>query len=130
MINYRETPDWGQAVLALTNGLGAEHVIEVGGPNTIAQSFIAARTGGHVAIIGAAGGFDVDTMPFAVVQAKRLRLQAVTVGSRRDQLDMIRALDRAALRPVIDATYPLERLADAFRHMESGAHFGKIAITV
>lgn len=130
VINYRETPDWGQAVLALTNGLGAEHVIEVGGPNTIAQSFIAARTGGHVAIIGAAGGFDVDTMPFAVVQAKRLRLQAVTVGSRRDQLDMIRALDRAALRPVIDATYPLERLADAFRHMESGAHFGKIAITV
>ncbi len=130
VINYRETPDWGQAVLALTGGLGAEHVIEVGGPHTIAQSFVAARTGGHVAIIGAAGGFDVDTMPFAIVQAKRLRLQAVTVGSRRDQVDMIRALDGAAMRPVIDATYPLEGLADAFRHMDSGSHFGKIAITI
>lgn len=130
VINYRETPDWGQAVLALTGGLGAEHVIEVGGPHSIAQSFVAARTGGHVAIIGAAGGFDVDTMPFAIVQAKRLRLQAVTVGSRRDQVDMIRALDGAAMRPVIDATYPLERLADALRHMDSGSHFGKIAITI
>lgn len=130
VVNYRETPDWGQAVLALTGGLGAEHVIEVGGPHTIAQSFVAARTGGHVAIIGAAGGFDVDTMPFAIVQAKRLRLQAVTVGSRRDQVDMIRALDGAAMRPVIDATYPLERLADALRHMDSGSHFGKIAITI
>ena len=128
VINYRETENWGEAVLGLTGGLGADHVIEVGGPQTMPQSLIAARTGGHVAIIGAAAGFDIDTMPFAIVQAKRLRLQAVTVGSRRDQLDMVRAIEAHDIRPVIDRSFALEDLADAFRHLGSGGHFGKIVI--
>jgi NADPH:quinone reductase-like Zn-dependent oxidoreductase len=130
VINYRETGKWGEAVLALTGGLGVEHVIEVGGPHTIGQSFIAARTGGHIAIIGAAGGFDIDTMPFAIVQAKRLCLQAVTVGSRRDQIDMVRAIEVNGIKPVIAETFPLEQLADAFRCLEAGSHIGKIGIDI
>ena len=130
VINYRENPKWGEAVLDLTGGLGAEHVIEVGGPNTIAQSFVAARTGAHVAIIGAAGGFQIDTMPFAIVQAKRLCLQAVTVGSRRDQMDMVRAMEAHGIHPVIDSQFPLSELAAAFRHLQSGGHFGKVVVTI
>jgi NADPH:quinone reductase-like Zn-dependent oxidoreductase len=130
VINYRETQNWGQAVLELTGGLGVEHVIEVGGPHTIGQSFIAARTGGHIAIIGAVGGFDIDTMPFAIVQAKRLCLQAVTVGSRRDQIDMVRGIEAHGIVPVIDRSFPLEQLADAFAHLGSGGHFGKICIDI
>jgi len=130
VINYKETEKWGEAIVALTGGLGAEHVIEVGGPHTMPQSVIAARTGGHIAIIGAVGGFDIDTMPFAIVQAKRLRLQAVTVGCRRDQIDMVRAIEVNGIRPVIDSTFPLEKLGDAFRHLQSGGHFGKICIEI
>lgn len=128
VINHRETPKWGEAVLALTDGVGVDHVIEVGGPNTLAQSFAAARTGAHIAIIGAVAGFETDAMPFAVVQAKRLRLQGVTVGSRRDQLEMIRAIEAQAIRPVIDCAYPLERLAEAFVRLKAGGHFGKIVV--
>ncbi len=130
VINYRDTPDWGAKVLELTGGLGAEHVIEVGGPHTIGQSFVAARTGAHIAVIGAVGGFDIDTMPFAIVQAKRLCLQAVTVGSRRDQIEMVRAIETHDIRPVIDSTFPLDRLADAFRHLGEGGHAGKVVITI
>jgi NADPH:quinone reductase-like Zn-dependent oxidoreductase len=130
VINYREVEKWGEAVLALTGGLGVEHVIEVGGPHTIGQSFVAARTGGHIAIIGAVGGFDIDTMPFAIVQAKRLRLQAVTVGSRRDQIDMVRAVEMNRIKPVVGKTFPLERLADAFHYLKEGQHFGKIGIDI
>ena len=130
VIDYRATEKWGEAVLALTGGLGVDHVIEVGGPNTIGQSFVAARTGAHVAIIGAVGGFQVDTMPFAIVQAKRLRLQAVTVGSRRDQTDMVRGIEAAGIRPVLDRSFQLEELADAFRHLQSGRHFGKVVLTL
>lgn len=130
VINYRETPTWGEAVLALTGGLGVEHVIEVGGPNTIGQSFLAARTGGHIAIIGAAGGFETDTMPFAIVQAKRLRLQAVTVGSRRDQITMVRAIEAHGIRPVIDRRFPLEQLPAAFQHLKTGTHVGKICVDI
>jgi NADPH:quinone reductase-like Zn-dependent oxidoreductase len=130
VINYREQEKWGEAVLALTGGLGVDHVVEVGGPNTIGQSFVAARTGAHIAIIGAVGGFQVDTMPFAVVQAKRLRLQAVTVGSRRDQIDMVRGIEASGIRPVIDSRFKLDQLADAFRHLQSGGHFGKVCVEI
>jgi len=130
VIDYRETPEWGAKVLELTGGLGVEHIVEVAGPNSIKQSFIAARTGGHIAIIGAVGGFDIDTMPFAIVQAKRLCLQAVTVGTRRDQIEMVRAIEAHGIRPVIDGSFPLDRLADAFRHLQSGGHVGKICIDI
>jgi len=130
VVNYREVEKWGEAVLALTDGMGVEHVVEVGGPNTLSQSLIAARTGAHVAIIGAVGGFTIDTIPFRIVQAKRLRLQGVTVGNRRDQIDMVRAIDASTVKPVIDRTFPLEKLADAFRYLQSGQHFGKVCIEV
>jgi NADPH:quinone reductase-like Zn-dependent oxidoreductase len=130
VIDHRANPKWGDEALALTGGLGVDHVIEVGGPNTLAQSFAAARTGAHIALIGAVAGFDVDTMPFAVVQAKRLRLHGVTVGSRRDQRDMVRAIEAHRIRPVIDSRFPLADLADAFRHLSGGGHFGKIVVEV
>jgi NADPH:quinone reductase-like Zn-dependent oxidoreductase len=130
VIDRRETEAWGEAVLALTGGVGVDHVVEVGGPHTLPQSILASRTGAHLAIIGAVGGFDIDTIPFAAVQAKRLRLQGVTVGSRRDQIEMVRAIEAGGIRPVIDSTFPLERLSDAFRHLDSGQHFGKICIEV
>jgi NADPH:quinone reductase-like Zn-dependent oxidoreductase len=130
LINYREEEQWGAAVLALTGGLGVDHVIEVGGPNTIGQSFAAARTGAHIAIIGAVGGFQIDTMPFAIVQAKRLNLQAVTVGSRRDQIDMVRGIEASGIRPMLDRSFKLENLADAFRHLQSGQHFGKVCVEI
>jgi len=129
-INYRENENWGEAVLDLTGGRGVEHVIEVGGPNTLRQSFHCARTGAHIAIIGAVGGFESDTMPFMVMQAKRLNLQAVTVGSRRDQIEMVRAIEAHDIKPVIDSIFPLEKIADAFRHLQSGGHVGKICIEI
>lgn len=130
VINYREVENWGEAALALTGGLGVDHIVEVGGPHTMRQSMISARTGGHIAVIGAVGGFDIDTIPFAILQAKRLRLQGVTVGSRRDQIDMIRAIDAHAIKPVIDSRFALNDLADAFRHLDGGGHFGKIVVEI
>lgn len=130
VINYGEIENWGEAALKLTGGLGVDHIVEVGGPHSIAQSFVAARTGGHIAIVGAVGGFDIDTMPFAIVQAKRLRLQAVTVGSHRDQIDMISAIDAHGIKPVVDRSYPMESLADGFRFLDEKKHFGKIVIDI
>jgi NADPH:quinone reductase-like Zn-dependent oxidoreductase len=130
VIDYRATPQWGQAVLELTGGVGVDHVVEVGGPHTLGQSFVAARTAAHIALIGAVGGFEVDTMPFAIVQAKRLRLQAVTVGSRRDQLDMLRAIEAHAIKPLVDRTFPLAELAAALGYLHGQQHVGKVCIDV
>lgn len=128
VVNHRDDEQWGATVLDLTDGKGVDIVVEVGGPNTLAQSLAAARTGAHIAIVGAVAGFDIDTIPFAIVQAKRLCLQGVTVGSRRDQVEMIAAIEANDIRPVIDRTFVLDELADAFRYLQQGGHFGKIAI--
>lgn len=129
VINHREVEKWGEAAAALTPH-GVDHVIEVGGPHTMAQSMVAVRSGGHIAVIGAVGGFDIDTIPFAILQAKRLRVQGVTVGSRRDQTDMVRGIAASGIRPVIDRSFALADLAQALRHLDSGAHFGKVVIDI
>lgn len=128
-INYRENPEWGKQVRALTGGRGVDHVIEVGGPGTLPQSITACRIGGHIALIGVLTG-RAGPVPTAALMARQLRLQGLIVGSRQDQRDMIRALEVTGIKPVIDSTFTLDKLGEAFAHEESGAHFGKICVTV
>ncbi|MEF3121811.1 NAD(P)-dependent alcohol dehydrogenase [Kocuria flava] len=126
-INYREDPSWGRTVLELTGGRGADHVVEVGGPGTLPQSVRAVRIGGHIALIGVLTGA-AGEVPTALLMAKQARLQGLIVGSRRHQADFVRALETTGLRPVLDRSFGLAETAEAFRHQESGAHFGKIVV--
>jgi D-arabinose 1-dehydrogenase-like Zn-dependent alcohol dehydrogenase len=59
---------------------------------------------------------------------KQVRLQGLIVGNRRQQQEMVRAIDATGLKPVIDRTFALESLADAFRYEQSGKHLGKICV--
>lgn len=127
VVNYRSEPDWGAAVARLTGGRGVDHVVEIGGPGTLPQSIEAVRIGGHISLIGIFTGLGGEVPTFALM-AKQARLQGLIVGSRRQQQEMIRAIDACGLRPVVDRTFPLDGLADAFRHQESNAHFGKICL--
>jgi len=127
-INYRTHADWGAKVKDWTGGLGVDHVIEVGGPGTLAQSIDAVRVGGHVSLIGVLTGF-AGNVPTAVLMRKQARLHGLIVGNRLQQQDYVRALEATGIRPVIDSSFPLEKIADAFRHEESGRHFGKICLS-
>ena len=126
-LNYRAQQDWGRAVRNWTGGLGVDHVVEVGGPGTLAQSIEAVRVGGHISLIGVLTGVG-GQVPTAALMAKQARLQGLIVGSRREQQEFVRALDGGALKPVVDRRFPLDQLADAFRFEMSGGHFGKIGI--
>lgn len=129
VINYRSDPEWGKTVRKLTDGHGADHIIEVGGPGTLPQSINAVAIGGHIALIGVLTGVAGD-IPTARLMAKQARLQGLIVGSRADQQAMIRALEVLKLRPVIDRSFALDEMADAFRYEQSGKHFGKITLTI
>lgn len=129
LINYRSTPDWGGKALELTDGVGVDVVVEIGGAGTLPQSINAVRVGGHISLIGVLAGF-AGEVPTAALFSKNAELKGITVGSRAQQLDMVEALESTGIRPVIDRHFPLAELADAFRHQESQQHFGKICVSV
>jgi NADPH:quinone reductase-like Zn-dependent oxidoreductase len=119
-INYKSIPEWGERVR------GVDHVVEVGGAGTLAQSLRAVRRGGVISLIGVLSGFgDVDPVP---VLMKGVNVRGIYVGSREMFERMNRALSVAQLRPVIDRVFPLSQIGEALRHMESGSHFGKIVV--
>lgn len=127
-INYRTTPDWDEEVLRLTNNLGVDHVVDVGGAGTISKSINSVRIAGTVSVIGVlAQGGGLDPMK---VLMKSIRLQGIFVGSREMFEDMNRAITVNRLQPVIDKTFAFEEAREALQHMESGSHFGKIVIRI
>ncbi len=129
LINYREVEAWGPKALELTGGRGVDCVVEIGGAGTLDQSMLATRVGGHVALIGVLAGF-AGPVQTALLFSRNLTVQGLTVGSRKMQLDMIAGIEANGIKPVISDTFALKNLADAFRHQESGSHFGKIAVEV
>ena len=127
-INYRTTPDWENRVLELTDGIGVDHVVEVGGVGTLEKSLQAVRVGGTVSLIGVLTGS--GTMDPMAILRKSIRMQGIYVGSRVMFEAMNRALTLHQLRPVIDRSFPFEESPQALSYMESAAHFGKIVVTL
>jgi NADPH:quinone reductase-like Zn-dependent oxidoreductase len=127
VINYKAVPEWGQKAKDLTDGRGVDHVIEVGGPATLAQSITACRTGGHIALIGLLTGFTGE-VSIPALFSNQIRVSGISIGSRADQEDMIRAITVNRLKPIIDRRFPLQEICDAFKYYESQMHFGKVCL--
>ncbi|UVK51761.1 NAD(P)-dependent alcohol dehydrogenase [Mesorhizobium sp. AR02] len=127
VINYKAVPEWGRKVRELTDGRGVDHVIEVGGPATLAQSIAACRTGGHIALVGVLTGFAAE-VSIPAVFSNQIRISGISIGSRADQEDMIRAIEVIGLKPVIDRRFPLRDIAAAFTHYAARKHFGKVCL--
>ncbi|MCC8942945.1 NAD(P)-dependent alcohol dehydrogenase [Bradyrhizobium sp. Arg68] len=128
-LNYKTTPDWGKKARELT-GHGVDLVVEVGGVGTLNESIRATRIGGTIAFIGVlAGPATADTrLPLMVMQQQRL--QGVTVGSIEDLQALCDGIAMHGVKPVIDKVFAFDQVKDAFAHMASGAHFGKVAIAI
>lgn len=127
-VNYKTTPDWEQEVLKQTGGAGVDHIVEVGGPNTLAKSMLAIRPGGSIYVIGALGGS--GSIDPRAINRKSIRLQGIHVGSRDMFAAMNRAIDGARLKPVIDRVFDFADAKAAYMHQQSGTHLGKIVIAI
>ena len=114
-----------QKARELTNGLGVDHVVEVGGAGTLPQSIDAVRIGGRISLIGVLTGGTVNPIPILM---KNIVVQGIYVGSRAMFEAMNAAITVNGLKPVIDRVFPFPDLPKALKHMESGAHFGKIVL--
>jgi NADPH:quinone reductase-like Zn-dependent oxidoreductase len=128
LINYRATPAWDADVLAITNGRGADLVVETVGGATFGRSLQAAATGGTVFTVGfiSGSGFAIDLMP---VITKALRIVGNSTGSVADLAEAVQAIAANRIVPVIDRVFGIDETAAAYQELATGGrHFGKLAI--
>jgi NADPH:quinone reductase-like Zn-dependent oxidoreductase len=127
-INYQTTPDWEQAILRQTGNVGVDHVIEVGGANTLEKSMAMVRPGGSIYVIGTLAG--AGQINPRMINRKAITLRGIHVGSRDMFANMNRAIAATGLRPVIDKTFAFADARQAYDYQAGGTHFGKIAIAI
>lgn len=128
-INYVTTPEWGDAAKALTNGVGVNTVVEIGGTGTLAQSFKAIRRGGNIAIIGALSGAQMEILVYELIMTNA-HLHGISVGNRDEFEAMMAFVGTHKITPVIEKNYPFEAAATALSDIDRGKHFGKLTISI
>ncbi|KAF2816368.1 alcohol dehydrogenase [Mytilinidion resinicola] len=132
VINYKDEPNWGEKAKTLTpGGAGVTHIIEVGGPATMAQSLNAIKIDGVISIIGFLGGMSKDQPTFLDCLTNICTVRGVLVGSRLQFEDMNRAIEANDIKPVVDEkVFKLKEAKEAYQHMWDQKHFGKLTIKI
>jgi NADPH:quinone reductase-like Zn-dependent oxidoreductase len=126
-INYVKHPEWQEEVLRLTDGQGADHTVETGGPGTLPRSVAATRFGGSLGMIGVLVQGEINPM---AIMHQGMVMRSVLTGSRTMLEDLVRAVDINKLDPVIDKVFPFAEAIAAYQHLEAAGHVGKVVITI
>ena len=127
-INYKENPEWGSDAFGLSNG-GVDLVIEIGGESTFPQTINALKIGGHISVIGALGGINVQLNLMQMV-FKNLHVHGITVGSREDHSELNQFFEEHEIHPIIGKTVGFDDAINEIYGMPSRSHFGKIVIDI
>ena len=136
--NYRTT-DWVEAVAEATGGVGANVVLDMVGGDYLRRNLEVLAPEGRLVQIAFLEGSTVEVNLWTLM-AKRLTitgstLRPRTVAQKGAIADAVRReiwplVEADRIRPVIHATFPLARAAEAHRLLESGTHIGKVVLTV
>lgn len=137
-INYSKTPDWAAEVKKITNGVGADHIIEIGGTLTLQASFDAIGFNGIIHSIGhitnpdpLGAGKTLKGPDAAFLALDRLAiLRGVVVGSREQLQDMLASFEANDIHPIIDKVFDFEQLEEAYTYLWKATHTGKVVIRV
>ena len=128
-INYRNHAEWQKVVLDLTEGKGADHAVEVGGPNTLNKTLEAVRVGGSISLMGVLTGFTASISTVLILH-KNIKIQGTYVGSVSMFEAMNRAITQNKMKPIIDQVFPFQEAKDALKYLKSRNHFGKVVIAL
>ena len=123
--NYRTQPQWAKAVLEWSGGV--DRVVEVGGAGTLNQSLRSLKPSGEIAMIGILAGAqqEVNVLPILMQQ---LTVRGILVGNRHDFRGMLDFMRGHKIQPIIDRCFEFMEAKQAFEHLRSGQHFGKVVI--
>lgn len=129
-INYKTAPDWDNEVWKITEKRGVDHVLEVGGPGTLGKSLQSVSSGGHMAQIGVLTGFEAPDVSLFPLVSKNATMSGIYVGDVASFEDFVRFLNATKIKPVIDKTFAFDGAPGAYDYLKSGAHFGKVVVTI
>ncbi|HEY6738652.1 MAG TPA: NAD(P)H-quinone oxidoreductase [Actinopolymorphaceae bacterium] len=137
-IRYREE-DFVERVGELTDGHGADVVLDIVGAAYLARNVECLATNGRLVVIGLQKGRRAE-LDLGALLTKRAAVLATTLRGRplTEKAAIVRTVRDYAwplvaegrLRPVVDRTFPLEEAAEAHRYLESSAHVGKVLLTL
>lgn len=128
-VNYRRTPDWDAEVLRLTEGQGADLVLETGGAETFSRSVNAAARNATVFVIGFLSGTTVTADVLSIMQ-KELVIQGNDGGPVEALRETTAAVAAHKIVPIVDQTFAMSEAVEAYAHLAGGKHFGKVVISV
>ena len=129
LINYKTHPEWHTEVMRLTNGHGADCVVEVGGAGTLKNSMLSLAYAGKIAMIGVLSGFVGDTNPHTVM-LKGGNMHGIFVGNRAMFEALNHAIEVNDIHPVVDQIFTFSQTRQAFVHLQGQSHFGKVVLTI
>ena len=129
-INYRDRPDWAAALMEQTGGRGADVVVDTLGFPALAETVAATAVNGRIGTLGALSG-----TPQAQASAsqgeiigKNITIKGLASGSREMIAEAVTIVAEHGINNPVDQEFSFADAPDAFRHLESGSHFGKILI--
>jgi NADPH:quinone reductase len=131
--------DWVEAVREATGGRGVDAVLDIVGGSYVSRNLDALAVEGRLLQIAFLKSSKVE-LDLMQVMRRRLTITGSTLRPRTPEEKGVIArqlrehvwplLEQGTVAPVIHATFPLERAADAHRMMEESRHIGKIVLTV
>ena len=137
-ILYKEV-DFVEQVRALTDGRGADVVLDNMGAAYLSRNVDVLATGGRLVVIGLQGGAKAE-LDLGALLVKRAAVHATSLRSRpAGQKAAIvaavlagvwPAVEAGEVRPVVDRVLPLDQVADAHRLLEQSSHIGKVLLQV
>lgn len=133
IVNYKRVANWGEHAKTLTpNEEGFDHIIEIGGPNTMAQSLKAVKMEGVINVIGFVAGLEQAKGQPGILDAlsNMCTVRGLFVGSKAQFQAMSRAIDVNGIKPFIDHTLSFKDAKKAYQRMQSQKHVGKVLIRV
>ena len=138
-INFRETPDFAEAVKEFTNKKGVDVILDHVGAKYLAPNMNSLGYGGRLVIIGVISGIKAE-LNLALMMVKRQQIIGSVLRSRpvKDKADIVAEFTKTALPkfadrtivPIIEKVFPLEEIVAAHRMMEEDQHFGKIVVKI
>jgi NADPH:quinone reductase-like Zn-dependent oxidoreductase len=124
--NYTD-PEWVQKISKEAGGFDV--IIDSAGGKNFGQLLELAYPGARIAIYGRSAGTIEDISPKTIFW-KQLSIFGSTMGTEDEFLSMLDFFYKHQLKPIIDSSYPLENIADAFKRMDQGDQFGKIILSI